>query len=47
MRDIIESFVHYELVPSGNRIVITSRPEGTCHLPRTLLLSVPTDLLLL
>ena len=28
MRDIVESFVHYELVPSGNRIIITSRPEG-------------------
>ena len=28
MRDIVEAFVHYELVPSGNRIVITSRPEG-------------------
>ena len=28
MRDIVESFVHYELVPSGNRLVVTSRPEG-------------------
>ena len=28
LRDIVESFVHYELVPSGNRMVVTSRPEG-------------------
>ena len=28
MRDIVEAFVHYELVPSGNRLVVTSRPEG-------------------
>ena len=28
MRDVVEAFVHYELVPSGNRIIITSRPEG-------------------
>ena len=28
MRDVIEAFVHYELVPSGCRIIITSRPEG-------------------
>ena len=28
MRDIVEAFVHYELVPSGNRLMVTSRPEG-------------------
>ena len=28
MRDIVEAFVHYELVPSGNRVMVTSRPEG-------------------
>ena len=28
MRDIIEAFVHYELIPSGCRCMITSRPEG-------------------
>ena len=28
LRDIVEAFVHYELVPSGNRLVVTSRPEG-------------------
>ena len=28
MRDLIEAFVHYELVTSGNRLVVTSRPEG-------------------
>jgi len=28
MRDIVEAFVHYELVTSGNRLVVTSRPEG-------------------
>ena len=28
MRDIVEAFVHYELVVSGNRLVVTSRPEG-------------------
>ena len=27
-RDIVEAFVHYELVPSGNRVMVTSRPEG-------------------
>ena len=27
-RDIVEAFVHYELGPSGNRLVVTSRPEG-------------------
>ena len=27
-RDLIEEFVHFELVPSGNRVVITSRPTG-------------------
>ena len=30
MRDIVEAFVHYELVTSGNRLVVTSRPEGVC-----------------
>ena len=28
LRDEIESFVHKELVPSGNRVLVTSRPEG-------------------
>ena len=28
MRDIVEAFVHYELVTSGNRVMVTSRPEG-------------------
>ena len=28
MREIVEAFVHYELVTSGNRLVVTSRPEG-------------------
>ena len=28
LREIVEAFVHYELVPSGNRLVVTSRPEG-------------------
>ena len=28
MRDLVEAFVHYELVTSGNRLVVTSRPEG-------------------
>ena len=28
MRDIVEAFVHFELVTSGNRLVVTSRPEG-------------------
>ena len=28
MRVLVESFVHYELVTSGNRLVVTSRPEG-------------------
>ena len=28
MRDVVEAFVHYELVTSGNRLVVTSRPEG-------------------
>ena len=28
MREIVEAFVHYELVPSGNRLMVTSRPEG-------------------
>ena len=28
MREIVEAFVHYELVVSGNRLVVTSRPEG-------------------
>ena len=27
-RDVIETLVHNELVPSGNRLVVTSRPEG-------------------
>ena len=28
LRDQVESFVHKELVPSGNRVLVTSRPEG-------------------
>ena len=28
LREIVEAFVHYELVPSCNRLVVTSRPEG-------------------
>ena len=28
MRVLVEAFVHYELVTSGNRLVVTSRPEG-------------------
>ena len=28
LRDQIEKFVHSELVPSGNRVLVTSRPEG-------------------
>ena len=28
LRQVIEAFVHYELVTSGCRVVITSRPEG-------------------
>ena len=28
LRNLVEAFVHYELVPSGNRLVVTSRPEG-------------------
>ena len=28
LRDQIESFVHKEIVPSGNRVLVTSRPEG-------------------
>ena len=28
MKDAIEDFVHKEIVPSGNRLVVTSRPEG-------------------
>ena len=28
LRDEIETFVHNELVPSGNRVLVTSRPEG-------------------
>ena len=28
LREIIESFVHFELVVSGNRMAVTSRPEG-------------------
>ena len=28
MRDIVEAFVHFELVTGGNRLVVTSRPEG-------------------
>ena len=27
-RDTVEEFVHFELVPSGNRVVVTSRPTG-------------------
>ena len=28
LRTHVEEFIHYELVPSGNRIMVTSRPEG-------------------
>ena len=28
LRELVEAFVHYELVTSGNRLVVTSRPEG-------------------
>jgi hypothetical protein len=28
LRDQIENFVHKEIVPSGNRVLVTSRPEG-------------------
>ena len=28
LRDEIEAFIHNELVPSGNRVLVTSRPEG-------------------
>ena len=28
LRDEIEAFIHQELVPSGNRVLVTSRPEG-------------------
>ena len=28
LRDEVESFVHKELVPSGVRVLVTSRPEG-------------------
>ena len=28
LRDEIEAFIHGELVPSGNRVLVTSRPEG-------------------
>ena len=28
LRSHVEEFVHYELVPSGNRCLVTSRPEG-------------------
>ena len=28
LRDEIEEFIHGELVPSGNRVLVTSRPEG-------------------
>jgi hypothetical protein len=28
LRDEIETFIHNELVPSGNRVLVTSRPEG-------------------
>ncbi|MGB1959477.1 MAG: AMP-binding enzyme, partial [Luminiphilus sp.] len=28
LRDQIEDFVHKEIVPSGNRVLVTSRPEG-------------------
>ena len=27
-REVVEEFVHFELVPTGNRIVVTSRPTG-------------------
>ena len=33
LRDEIEDFIHQELVPSGNRVIVTSRPEGVT-LPR-------------
>ena len=33
LRDEIETFIHNELVPSGNRVLVTSRPEGVT-LPR-------------
>ena len=28
LRDHVEHFVHKEVVPSGNRVLVTSRPEG-------------------
>ena len=28
LRTHVEEFIHYELVPSGNRTFVTSRPEG-------------------
>ena len=28
LRDEIEAFIHKDLVPSGNRVLVTSRPEG-------------------
>ena len=28
LREVVEAFVHYELVTSGTRLVVTSRPEG-------------------
>ena len=28
LRDEIETFIHNDLVPSGNRLLVTSRPEG-------------------
>ena len=28
LRDQIDDFVHGEVVPSGNRVIVTSRPEG-------------------
>ena len=28
LRELVEAFVHYELVTSNNRLVVTSRPEG-------------------
>ena len=27
-RETVEEFLHFELVPSGNRVVVTSRPTG-------------------
>ena len=33
LRDEIEFFIHQELVPSGNRVLVTSRPEGV-NLPK-------------